>query len=109
MNRTRKGNYYRNKTKKWYEDQGYMVAVLEHSNRIFKDGKVIFRTSDIWGCDLMAKNSEEIIFIQCKTKDNLAAGIKELKKFEPWPLLPGVVVQVVYWESRAKEPTIVEV
>jgi len=99
MNKVRKGNYYRLKTKKWYESKGYLVEIIEHSGRYSK--------GDIWGSDLIAKNESELIFIQCKSnKVDISSGKKELLS-TIWP--PYIKLQVIYWKSYAKEPTVVEV
>ena len=61
---------------------------------------------DLWGADLVAKNSTELIFIQCKTnRSDIAKGIKELNKTK-WPVF--VKLWVVIWQPRAREPTIIE-
>ena len=109
VSRVQKGNYYRLKTKKWLEADGYLVENLEHSQRIFLKDKdqVIFIKKDIWGADLIAKNKKEIIFIQCKTnKGDISSGIKELNT-TIWPAC--VKLWVVRWPLRAREPEIVEV
>jgi hypothetical protein len=106
MNRVRKGNYYRLKTKKWFEAEGYLVENLERNQKLFIKGKVIFIKKDVWGSDLMAKNDKEIIFIQCKTnKTDINKGIKELNA-TVWP--KNIRKMVVIWEKRAKEPEIIE-
>lgn len=108
MNKIKKGNYYRLKTKKWLEKDGYLVENLEKSQRIFtKDKKVIFIKKDIWGCDLIAKNKNELIFIQVKAdKGDISKGIKEINK-TPWP--DFAKKWVVFWPYKAKEPEIIEV
>jgi Holliday junction resolvase-like predicted endonuclease len=108
MNKVRKGNYYRKKTIDWLTEHGYDVAIFERNQRIYqKDGSVINIKQDVWGCDLVAKNEDELIFIQCKSRaQDVNSGIKQMKKYK-WP--PFVKLQVIYWEERAKEPTVVEV
>ena len=81
MNKVKKGNYYRLKTKKWFEKEGYVVEVAEKNQRIWTKKGVIFIKKDLWGADLIAKNKFEMIFIQCKTnKVDINKGIMELKK-----------------------------
>lgn len=108
MNKTRKGNYYRLKTKKWLEKEGFQVETLEKTMRIFADDKrVIFIKKDLWGADLIASNGSELIIVQNKTnRTDVSKGIRELKA-APWP---GFVKKwVVIWPPKAKEPRIVEV
>lgn len=108
MNKIRKGSYYRLKTKKWLEKDGFKVENLEISQRIFtKDKKVIFIKKDLWGADLLASNGVQLIVIQNKAnKGDISKGIKELKS-APWPAF--VKRWVVFWEYRAREPEIIEV
>jgi len=110
MNRTRKGDYYRNRTRDWLEQEGWTVAKLEHRQRLFTKTGVIFRASDIWGSDLVAINGEDIVFVQVKSNEkHLAQGEKELKK---WPFPKSVKLWVVRWPPSRRlsvGPDIVEV
>lgn len=114
MNKVKKGNYYRLKTKEFYEGEGYSVENLERTERIYvydkkeKKEKIIFVKRDLWGGDLIAakKESEEVLWIQVKTnKGDIADGLKKLEK-NP---LPDSKVQkvVVLWEPRQREPEII--
>ena len=106
INRVRKGSYYRLKTKKWLEKDGYLVENLEKSQRIFTKSRVIFIKNDLWGSDLIAKNGKEMIFVQNKTnKGDISKGIKELNK-TIWP--PFIKKWVVIWKPRAREPEVIE-
>ena len=99
LNKVRKGNRYRLKTRKWLEAKGYLVEILEHSG--------MYGKKDIWGADLIAKNKDELIFIQVKSnKAHLSMGKKELLA-TVWP--PFVKLWVVCWEPYSKKPIVVEV
>jgi len=117
-NNARKGTYYRLRTQKWLESLGYEVAPLERQQRIVRTDKktgkqeVIFIKRDVWGADLVAKNSEHMVFVQCKSNSgDIAKGIKELSK-GTWP--DGDVERwVTYWPPRRRlvagpEITVVE-
>ena len=106
VNKVQKGNYYRLKVKKWLEADGYLVENLEHSQRIFTKGRVIFIRKDIWGADLIAKNEKELIFVQVKSnKTHISSGIKELCS----TVCPRFVKRwVVVWTPRAREPEVIE-
>jgi len=104
-NKIQRGNYYRLKTKKWFEKEGYLVENLEKSQRIFTKKGVIFIKKDIWGSDLIAKNNKEIIFIQVKSnRTDINKGIKEIEG-TVWPEFIKRVI--VIWEPRAREPEII--
>lgn len=106
MSKIAKGNYYRHKTIEFLKEQGYEVEILEKHQRVMSKGQVLFIKRDIWGCDLIAKNDSEIIFIQCKTnRADISKGMKELNK-TPWP--SHVKRWVVLWTPREKEPEIIE-
>ena len=104
-----KGNYYKIKTKNWFESKGYFVDLLERVQRIYdkKNNKVIFIKKDIAGADGFAMNENEIIFWNSKFgKSSQSRGIKEFKKY-PFPKF--VKLWLVCWEKRQREPEIVEV
>jgi hypothetical protein len=105
MNKINKGNYYKLKTKKWLQADGYEVGSLETNQRLFIKGRMIFIKRDLWGADLIAKNDKEMIFIQCKTnKGDVNKGLKELNT-TVWPAF--IKRWVVIWPLRAREPEVV--
>ena len=102
-----KGNYYKNKTAKYFRDLGYAVETSEKYIRYLdkKTNSVKWYKKDIFGADLIAINREEIIFIQVKFgRKNIAQAIKEFAKY-PFP--PFVKLWVVVWEKGAREPEII--
>ena len=104
---TNKGNYYKLKTKKWFQDKGYFCDYLEKMQRIYTKGKVIFIKRDVAGADGLAMNGQEMIFWQCKlNKKNIAEAIKEFNKF-PYPKC--VERWIIVWKPRVKEPEIIVV
>ena len=113
MNKTRKGNYYRTRTKKWMEKQGFSVELAEHKSRSFYrdketgELKTFYSTHDIWGADLFAMDGDQFIAIQVKSnKGDISKGIKELVR-HPYPEF--IDLWVAYWPERAREPEIHEV
>jgi len=121
MNKRAKGNYYVKKTQKWLEGEGYTVAGLEHSRTFTyraKDGAIKrgYATVDIWGADLMARNTERLVFIQVKAnKGDVSAGVRQLSEDDNWPdwTHRDVVERwVAWWPPRQKTtagPEITEV
>ena len=106
VNKVKKGNYYRLRTRKFLEKEGYKVYVLENRQRIFTPKGIIFVARDIAGADLMGMNGKEIIFIQVKSnKVDSTKGIKELSA-HPYP--KNIKKWVVYWQPRSREPEITE-
>ena len=111
----RKGRYYLIKSRDWMRDKGYEVEIVEKTQRIVTrepNGKqhVLFAKRDLWGADLVARNKEEIIWIQVKSnRGDIAKGIKQLSVDDLWPEDSCVKRWVVYWEPRTREPEIVEV
>ena len=104
-----KGNYYQKKTKDWFFKEGYAVYIMENKRSIFlpKTGRVLYQTYDIAGCDLMAMNGKEILFIQVKTHDTDIS--KAIREFYEHPYPPDAKRIVVQWKLRSREPTIHEV
>ena len=114
-----KGQYYKHKTKKWFEDKGYFCDYVERLQRIFitkrrkkgiateQEGRILFRKKDWAGADGIAMNEQEIIFWNSKLgKKNLAEGLKEFLKY-PYPSC--VKRWVIVWEKKAREPEIYDV
>lgn len=102
-----KGNYYKVKTKRYLEKQGYHVEYLEKMQRIVtKGGKTVFIKRDLFGADLLAVNSEQVVFVNVTTKSHVS---EHVKRFKAVPFPRFVDVWVLLWEARQKEPEIVEV
>lgn len=104
MNTRQKGNYYQRKTAEFFRKEGYAVYPMEVARSIFTPKGVIYQKNDIAGCDLLAMNGEEILFIQCKT--NPADVSSAIKEFHQHPYPPDATRLVILWKPRAKEPTI---
>lgn len=102
-----RGDYYRWKTKKWFQKNGYSVEYVEVYRRIVKDGKVLLLKKDLFGADMIAMNGQEIVFANSVLyKKNIA---KHVKEFEKYPFPDCVERWVVVWEKGKREPDIVEV
>jgi hypothetical protein len=102
-----KGNYYKVKTRKYFEDLGYHVEYLEKFQRIYTPKGVLNIKRDLLASDGMAMNKERMIFWQSKlTKHNVADAITQFKKL-PFP--PTVECWIVVWTTRVKEPEIIQV
>lgn len=111
---TSKGNYYKVKTKKFYEDNGFTVQITEFMcGRMIPGGRMIYVKKDIFGSDLIAMNGTEIIFVNSKaTTEDRKDGITKMKsegkvEFEKYPFPPGVKRQVAIWLPR-KDPIIID-
>lgn len=107
VNKTRKGNYYTLKAKKYLEADGYLVVKSEYRYRVFTPGGIFYKTADIFSADLIAVNDKEMIFIQVKSnKGDVLKGIKDMLKI-PWPKDCECLKRwVLLWEPRAKGPEI---
>lgn len=104
-----KGSYYKLRTKRWLEAQGYVVAYLERLLWIpnKKDlSRMIPVKQDQLGSDLLAMNVEELIFVQVKLGTSGVA--KAVKTFATFPFPPTVQRWVVCWTPRAREPHVID-
>lgn len=108
---TSRGNYYKTKTKEYYEKLGYTVQITEFMcGRQIAPGKIIYQKRDVFGSDGIAMNGKEIIFWNSKsTIINDIATVKSSAKieFEKYPFPSCVKKQAVIWEPR-KKPLIVD-
>jgi len=99
-----KGNYYRLKTKHFYEAEGYEVANAEVRKPMPIKGRLVWIATDIFASDLIAMNGKEIIFIQVKT--NRGDVSKAVKDFANHKFPESVRKVVCCWPKRASAPDI---
>lgn len=108
MSKVSKGNYYKRKTKQWFIDKGYNCDYLEKNQRFVdkKTKRLIFIKRDMFGADLIAFNSNDLIFANSKFgRKNIAEGLKEFAKYS----FPDFVkCWLVVWEKGDSEPEIIE-
>ncbi len=106
-----RGNYYKRKTREYYEKLGYTVQLTEFMCATVIKGRCFYRKIDIFGSDGIAMNGEEIIFWNAKSTIQANKGISDMKKkgadeFKKFPFPATVKCQLVIWEPR-KKPIIV--
>jgi len=105
---TKKGNYYKRKTKEWYEKQGFTVQLTEFTCSLAIKGRTIYRKIDIFGSDGIAMNGKEIIFWNSKATDpTREQGVAKMKseaklEFQKYPFPPSVILEAVVWEPKKK-------
>ena len=102
-----KGNYYKTKTKKWLEADGYVVEYLEKLQHIFTKGKVIYIKRDLLAADGLAINDTE--FILWNSITNRGDIAKHIKRFKEYPCPAFIKRYIILWEPRAREPELIEV
>lgn len=106
-----KGNYYKKKTKDFLEKQGFCCEYLEKLQRVYTGSKIIYVKRDLFGADLLAMNTEKIIFVQVKS-GSPDTGInykKAISEFQKYPFPSFVDRWIVIWRERQKEPEILDV
>lgn len=110
---TARGNYYKKKTKEWFEKRGYETQLTEFNcGRMIAPGKMIYVKKDVFSSDGISMNGKEIIFWNSKhstSKDSERHVIgygKEDYKRHNFP--PFVKRQLVVWQLRRKEPEIID-
>jgi len=105
-NKIQRGNYYRLKTKHFYEAEGYEVVTSEIRKPMPIKGRMVWIATDIFASDLIAMNGEEILFIQVKTnRGDVSKAVKEFAKHQFPPTIRKIVV---CWPERASVPEIFE-
>lgn len=108
---TKRGNYYKRKSREYYEKHGYQVQLTEFACGMVIKGKTIYRKIDIFASDGIAMNGEEIIFWNAKAttedvKDGVSKRISEAKKeFEKYKFPPSVIREAIVWLPR-KQPIV---
>lgn len=108
-----RGTYYRARSRRFLEGEGYAVADLEKMFRVFdraKPERVLWTKRDQLGADLLAVNAREVLFVQVRggrtARSKVAAALRE---FARWPCPRRARQWVMVWVPRAREPQIVDV
>lgn len=99
-----KGAYYKRRTKRWLERQGFVVGFLERVHVVKRQGRLIAIKRDQFGADLLAINGWQVVFVQAKLgSKSVAAAKREFNKYE-FP--PHVKTWIVTWARRARVPRV---
>jgi hypothetical protein len=102
-----RGTYYRQRTKRWLEERGYVVAQLERMHMIAPG---VFTKKDQLGADLLAINRDHVLFVQVKMGGARAKTgtqmTKAKREFELWPVPLGSEQWIVVWEPGAHDPRV---
>lgn len=104
----KRGNYYKCKSKEWYESKGYTVQLTEFMCATVIKGRCFYRKIDIFGADGIAMNGEEIIFWNSKaTTPEVKDGVSKMKssakiEFAKYPFPKNVKLQAIIWQPRQK-------
>lgn len=115
-----KGSYYKARTKRWLEGEGYQVAFLERMmllhipEKLADDGTLreaarqLPIKRDQFGSDLLAVRRDAVVFVQVKLgRKDVWDALREFARYE-WPDTPAVKRWVVCWEKGAKTPEVVD-
>lgn len=112
MSTTSKGNYYKRKTKDWFEKQGYTVEICEFTYAVpIGGGRMIFKKKDILASDGIAYNKNEFILWNSK---HTSTGQIYYEKYSGKKDYRNIVVpdfikkQLIIWQPRKKQPDIIE-
>jgi len=104
----KRGNYYKRKSKEYYESLGYIVQLTEFMCATVIKGRCFYRKIDIFGADGIAMNGNEIIFWNSKaTTPEVKDGVSKMKssakiEFEKYPFPKCVKLQAIIWQPREK-------
>lgn len=109
----KRGNYYKRKSKIYYESLGYTVQLTEFTCGLKIGSQMIYRKIDIFGADGIAMNGQEIIFWNSKaTTPEVKDGVSKMKssaklEFAKYPFPKTVKLQAIIWQPK-KKPIIYE-
>ena len=102
-----KGTYYKGRTKKCLEGQGYSVGTLDKMMCVKKN---IFIKKDQFASDLLAVGNGKVIFVQVKSGETALYKVKEaVREFEKFDFPEFADRWVVCWAERVRKPIIVDV
>lgn len=103
-----RGAYYKARTKRWLESEGYQVADLEKVHWIFRNGqREIPVKRDQFGSDLLAVSGRRLVFIQVKS-GKITGNFPEARRaFDSFRFPPFAGRLVIAWAHGASTPRIV--
>ena len=107
-----KGNYYKNKTRKWFQDQGFTVELCEFvCGRNIGGGKFIYQKRDVLSSDGVAYNEHQFILWNAKHTSTGNISVEKSrgkKEYEKIKVPSFIKKQLIIWQPRQK-PTVIEV
>jgi hypothetical protein len=102
-----RGSYYKTRSKKWLEAQGFAVCALHITGWLKTAEDFVPFTRDGFGADLLAMSPAECLLIQVKGgtdwRSQLAAA---RRRFAGYPLAPGCAQVIHGWAPHAREPEV---
>lgn len=112
MSTVSRGTYYKNKTRTWFQKQGYFVVLTEYKTAIPIKGRMIWITRDLMASDGIAMSKEKNQFILWNSKAAATDAGKSDRKwrgkkdFHRFPFPDCVERWVVIWKPRLSTPFI---
>ena len=108
-----RGSYYKKKTQAYYEKLGYETQITEFMcGRQIAPNKIIYVKKDVFSSDGISMNGKEIIFWNSKhtlTGDTAMEKWRGSLAFNKHKFPDCVKRQLVIWQPRQKQPTIINV
>jgi hypothetical protein len=101
-----KGAYWKSRTKRWLEAQGFAVAFLERVLWIQGKRGLIPVKRDQLASDVLAVSQDRVLFVQVKGGESRPDWSAARKEFALYPLPPSAEQWTVYWEPNARAPEI---
>ena len=110
---TSRGNYFKSKTKKYFESKGYYTEITEFMcGRQIAPNKIIYVKKDVYGSDGISMNGTETIFWNSKhftTKESYNEQVRKGKKeFAKFPFPKFIKRQLIIWQLKVKNPIIID-
>lgn len=101
-----KGQYYKEKTKRWLSKQGYHTEYAETVRAIRRGNVTIYQKKDLLGGDVIGVNDTETILANAVLgKSNLAKHRQAFKKYPRGNMKRIIVI----WQKGWRTPLIREV
>lgn len=104
----KRGAYYKARTRRWLEKQGYQVFDMEVVRWIQRGNIRIPVKHDQCGADLGAMSATELVFVQVKSGNVNGNFPSARRKFAEFTFPPFVRRCVVAWARRARQPRVVD-
>lgn len=109
-----RGNRYKLKTKKWFDDQGFETVYLEQYKSYYIPGfGQRYSKVDLLGSDGLSMNGKQIIFWNSKSTEDIQKRRNEFIKeataaFNEHKFPSFVDRWIIIWQVRKREPEIVK-
>lgn len=114
MSNAKRGNLFKVKTKKWFDEQGFETVYLEQYKSFYIPGVgQKFSKKDLLGSDGLSMNGEIMVFWNSKATEDIERRRNEIVKgateeFNLHKFPPSAERWIIIWQLRKRVPEVIK-